>query len=159
MTDYYDEISEGYDALHFEEQKKKAELILKELKIKKSDKLLDVGCGTGKITELFFCDATGIDPSEKLLAKAKIPVVKGNAEKLPFPDKSFDIVISLTAIHHADPKKAVEEIKRVAKRDIAISVLKKAKNFNEIEQEIQKQLIVKQQIDANQDILYICASS
>src|SRR3989338_2623020 len=138
MTDYYDEISEGYDALHFEEQKKKAELILKELNIKKSDKLLDVGCGTGKITALFFCDATGIDPSEKLLAKAKIPFVKGTAEKLPFPDKSFDIVISLTAIHHADIDKALAEIKRVAKRDVVITVLKKSKSKKDIVGKIKK---------------------
>lgn len=157
--DYYDEISEGYDELHFEEQKRKAELILKELKIKKSDRLLDVGCGTGKVTALFPCNVTGIDPSEKLLAKAKIPAVKGRAEELPFQDKSFDIVISLTAIHHANPAKAVAEIKRVAKRDIAISVLKKAKNFNEIEREVEKQLNIKKKIDASQDVLYICALS
>ena len=83
---YYDDIAEGYDELHFEEQKKKAQIILKEIKIKKKDTLLDVGCGTGKVTELFPCKAWGVDPSEKLLAKAKIPHLKGTAEQLPFED-------------------------------------------------------------------------
>ena len=44
---YYDEISEGYEELHKEEQEKKIELIKQHLKVNPEEKLLDVGCGTG----------------------------------------------------------------------------------------------------------------
>jgi len=155
--EYYDEISKGYDELHGEEQKKKAKVILDNLEIKPSDKLLDVGCGTGIATELFPCDKTGIDPSKELLKHAKFPVKQAFAEDLPFPDKSFDIVISLTAVHNfKNVKKGLEEMQRVAKRDIIISVLKKSMKFKEIENIIKELFEVKARIDALQDVIFFC---
>jgi ubiquinone/menaquinone biosynthesis C-methylase UbiE len=151
--DYYDEIAEGYERLHGEEQLRKAKIILQNLEIKKSDKLLDVGCGTASYLSIFKCEKTGIDPSKELLKQAKIPTVQGKAEELPFPDNSFDIVISLTVIHHANPKKAVAEMFRVAKRDIVISVLKKASNFSEIEKKISK-LNVKKRVEELHDVIF-----
>ena len=47
---YYDDISSGYEELHKEEQLKKVSSIKKHLKVNSSDKLLDVGCGTGLMT-------------------------------------------------------------------------------------------------------------
>lgn len=129
---YYNTIAPSYNELHGEEQIKKAKLILKYLKVDKKDKLLDVGCGTGIAAELFDCEKVGIDPSAELLKQCKFSTILGNAEKLPFPDKSFDIVLCMTAIHHCDVDKALFEMQRVAKRDIVITVLKKAKNANEI---------------------------
>ncbi|MBI4146015.1 class I SAM-dependent methyltransferase [Candidatus Woesearchaeota archaeon] len=153
---YYDEIAESYDELHFDEQKRKAELILKELRISKEDKLLDVGCGTGKVTELFPCKVTGVDPSRELLKKAKIMVVQGVAEALTFSDKSFDVVISLTVIHHTLFEKAISEMRRVAKRDIVISVLKKAMSFKSIDSAIRKMLIVGKVVEERHDVIYFC---
>jgi ubiquinone/menaquinone biosynthesis C-methylase UbiE len=153
--DYYDEIAAGYEQLHGEEQKEKARIIAENLVIKPTDTLLDVGCGTASYLSIFKCQKTGIDPSKELLKQAKIPVVQGKAESLPFPDNSFDIVISLTAIHHADAKKAVAEMFRVAKRDIVISVLKKASNFGEIEKEISRLNVVKRMEEAHDIIFFI----
>lgn len=129
---YYDIIAPSYNELHGQEQVEKAKLVLQHLKIKKSDKLLDVGCGTGIATSLFDCDKTGIDPSAELLKQCKFKTVSGKAEELPFADKSFDIIICMTAIHHCNIDKALAEIKRVAKRDVVITVLKKVKNAREI---------------------------
>jgi ubiquinone/menaquinone biosynthesis C-methylase UbiE len=151
--DYYDEISAGYEQLHGEEQLRKAKIILQNLEVRKTDKLLDVGCGTASYLSIFKCQKTGIDPSKELLKQAKIPTVQGKAEELPFPDNSFDIVISLTAIHHANPKKAVAEMFRVAKRYIVISVLKKASNFSEIEKEISR-LNVKRRVEELHDVIF-----
>ncbi len=155
---YYDEISAGYEQLHGEEQLRKAKIILQNLEVKKTDKLLDVGCGTAFYLSLFPCKKTGIDPSKELLKQANIPVIQGKAEALPFPDNSFDIVISLTAIHHADPKKAVAEMFRVAKRDLVISVLRKAANFKEIEKEILK-LNVRKRIEEAHDVIFFARKS
>lgn len=154
---YYDSIASGYDELHFEEQKRKAELILRELKLKKTDKLLDVGCGTGKITELFPCKVTGIDPSAELIKQAKIPVVLGSAEKLPFPDKSFDVVVSLTAVQNfEDVEKGISEIARVAKRDAVITCLKKSKKLAQVERAVEKYLDVRKRSEEQHDMIWFC---
>lgn len=154
---YYDSIAPGYDELHFEEQKRKAELILRELKLKKTDKLLDVGCGTGKVTALFPCTVTGLDPSAELLKQAKIQVVLGSAEKLPFADKTFDVVISLTAAQNFnDVERGIQEMARVAKRDLAITCLKKSKKLAEVESAIEKHLLVQKRVEEQHDIIWFC---
>ena len=94
---YYDEISEGYEELHKEEQLKKIVVIKKYLKPKPEEKLLDVGCGTGLTTIPWNCKKYGIDPARKLLERAKnkdkIEYKLAPAESIPYPDNFFDIVI------------------------------------------------------------------
>lgn len=154
---YYDEISVGYSELHGAEQRAKAEIILQNLKIAPDDELLDVGCGDGAATALFPCRKTGIDPSAGLLKKAPFKTVHGKAEKLPFPDKSFDIVISLTAAHNFDDvEKALNEIKRVAKRDIVVSVLKRSSRFQRIEKLINTNFKVIKNVEQPHDMIYFC---
>ena len=101
---YYDQISEGYEELHKEEQLKKIILIKKYLKPKEKDKLLDVGCGTGLTTAPWKCKRYGIDPAKKLLERAKnkknIIYKLAKAESIPYSDNFFDIVISITAIQN-----------------------------------------------------------
>ena len=153
--DYYNQIAPSYDELHGEEQKRKAALILENLEVRQSDALLDVGCGTAKYLSMFPCNKIGIDPSAELLKQASIPVVLGVAEQLPFPDKAFDIVLSLTALHHcANVQKAVSEMKRVARRDIVISVLRKAIYFALIEQAITSQLNVYKRVEELHDTIF-----
>jgi ubiquinone/menaquinone biosynthesis C-methylase UbiE len=133
--DYYSEISEGYNELHREEQLNKVKILIKELNIK-NDKVLDVGCGTAFYSNLFK-DYTGIDNSKGMLSKSDANVIHGEAENLPFKDKSFDTVISLTAIHNfKNTKRAIQEMKRVTKKKIGITVLKKSKKLKEIENEL-----------------------
>ena len=131
----YDTIAHSYDELHGEEQERKLRIIHSHIKIGKDARVLDVGCGTGLAATHWEARWTGIDPSEELLkiAATRMNVMKGIAEHLPFNDKSFDAVISLTAIHHCDdPRKAINEMKRVSCGPIAISVLKKAKQYEKI---------------------------
>lgn len=155
---YYDETARNYNELHGEEQKRKARLILDNLEIRPEDTLLDVGCGTGIATAFFPCKLTGIDPAEELLKQASFPTKVASAENIPFPDESFDIVISLTAVHNfTDIKKGLQEINRVAKRDIVLSVLKKSERFNEIERLIKDIFRVKKEVDDLHDIIFFCS--
>jgi SAM-dependent methyltransferase len=71
-------------------------------------RILDVGCGTGANLELLgeFGDAEGVDVSPEALSFCQDRGLKkvhlGAAEKLPFEDKSFDIVTALDVIEHLD---------------------------------------------------------
>jgi ubiquinone/menaquinone biosynthesis C-methylase UbiE len=129
---YYDKISEGYNELHKEEQLKKVKIIIKELNIKRTEKILDVGCGTAFYSNLLK-NYTGVDPSKGMLKQSKANVIQASAENLPFKDNEFDVVISITAAQNfKDLKKATKEIKRVAKKKIAISILKRSKKLSEL---------------------------
>jgi ubiquinone/menaquinone biosynthesis C-methylase UbiE len=153
---YYDQIAQGYEELHYEEQVAKIKLISKFLTTKKDDKLLDVGCGTGVTTELWNCKRYGLDPAKKLLEKARnkenVEYKLGIAENIPYPDNFFDIVISVTAIQNfSDIKKGLLEIKRVGKNIFVLSILKNSPRIEFISKIIHEifdvSYIIKQQHD------------
>jgi SAM-dependent methyltransferase len=84
-------------------------------------RVLDVGCATGTIVRHLNnsgCEAHGIDVSEWAVRNAEHPNVKlAPADKLPYPNKFFDLVISCHALEHlpdavVDP--SIKEIKRVS---------------------------------------------
>lgn len=124
---YYDKIAKGYDELYSEEQLEKLKKIKKYVK---KGSLLDVGAGTGISTKFFedICDCTALDPSKDMLKHYKGKKFVGKAEKLPFKDKTFDNVISVTALHHCDVDKAIKEMLRVVKKDgvVIVTILKKS---------------------------------
>ncbi|MBD3355020.1 methyltransferase domain-containing protein [Candidatus Woesearchaeota archaeon] len=159
---YYDEISEGYEELHKEEQLKKIKLVADHLNVKKEDKLLDVGCGTGLTTESWNCKRYGIDPAPKLLEKArskdKVEYKLAPAEKIPYPDDFFDIVISITAIQNfEDIEKGLKEIKRVGKDRFVLSFLKKSDKRDFIEELITRLFKVEKILIEEKDEIYFCS--
>lgn len=96
--------------------------------------ILDVGCGKGFMLHDFQAlmpkgEFAGIDISEYAISRAMEdvrPYVKvGNAKNLPFPDNSFDLVISINTIHNLareECRMALKEIARVSRRHSFISV-------------------------------------
>ena len=92
--------------------------------IPKGAKILDVGCGDArrikKLNEVGY-DAMGteINPAwidEKL-------VVYGDVNNLPFPDDSFDAVMSFDVLEHMeDPLKGLSEMFRVSKEYVVLQV-------------------------------------
>lgn len=104
-----------------------AESIINHYGILPGDRILDVGCGKGyQMQELrLACDGvevTGVDISKYAVDNAH-PDVKDSihccsAAQLPFEDNSFDLVISINAIHTLycyDMYDALTEIERVGK--------------------------------------------
>lgn len=134
---YYDEIAKGYNELYKEEQIRKLSIIADLDLISSNDKLLDVGCGTAFSLDYFdVSEAVGIDPAAKLVEqyKGNHQILVGAAEKMPFENNYFDIVISITAIQNFDEiKVGLEEIKRVGKDRFILTYLKKSPNSDEIE--------------------------
>ena len=87
-------------------------------------KILDVGCGDGYITSLFFekfKDVVGIDISETAIkiAREKNPGVTfavASCTNLPFSDESFDTIVASEVIEHLnynDGKSFLKEARRV----------------------------------------------
>ena len=156
MIKYYDSISKGYEELYGAEQLNKARIILDNIKPRKNQTLLDIGCGSGSFLELCECIKIGIDPSFKLLKKAKSFVVQGKAESLPFKDKSFDFVVSITSMHNFENiDKAIQEISRVAKGKVLISLLRKAKNFGKISKKLEENFLIKKVILEKKDAIFV----
>lgn len=122
---YYNKIAKGYNELHKEEQLNKIKIIKQHIKPKPP--ILDIGAGTGISSEPF--NAIAIDPSINMLKQYKGLKVVAQAEHLPFKDNTFNTIISVTALHHTDIKKALKEIKRVSKpkAQLALTILKKSK--------------------------------
>ncbi|MDP2909058.1 MAG: class I SAM-dependent methyltransferase [Nanoarchaeota archaeon] len=150
---YYNKIAKGYNQLHGGEQRKKLELIKKNLSIK--GLILDVGAGTGLSAD-YFENVILLDPSIEMLKMADGDRVVANAESLPFRDKVFDAVISVTSLHHADINEAVRGIKRVSKSGCkyAFTVLKMSKNYDKIKAELKRNFKLKE-IDEEKDTILI----
>ncbi|MBL7100693.1 MAG: class I SAM-dependent methyltransferase [Nanoarchaeota archaeon] len=151
--EYYDKIAEGYNELYGEEQKRKLGIIKRHLKPK--GLILDIGAGTG-MSSKYFKNIILLDPSKGMLKKAKGRKIVAKAEKIPFPDNTFDAVISITSLHHTNIKKVIREIKRVSKKNCkyAFTILKRAKNYHLIKQELKKSFKLKE-IDEEKDMILI----
>lgn len=88
-------------------------------------KVLEVGCGAGNILEKIPLDKLfGVDISDFLLRRAKIKLKSkaylslGNAEEMPFRDKSFELVICTEVIEHTEnPQILLENIYSILKPD------------------------------------------
>jgi ubiquinone/menaquinone biosynthesis C-methylase UbiE len=114
-----------------------AEQLLSKISWRGDEHVLDVGCGRGLLLigaakRLTTGKATGIDSwrkegsPEATMENARregvsdrVDVKTGDMRKMPFPDSSFDVIVSRAAIHNLDSEEdraaAVREIARVLK--------------------------------------------
>ncbi len=119
----------------FDYFQKKAFLdLIKIVRKVKRKKILEIGCGTGRISKLVAnsgTDVYGIDISEEMLKHARRNVFNGifarmSATTLHFQNNTFDLVLSSTVLQHlpyCDQEKAIKEMCRVAKKNGYIIVL------------------------------------
>lgn len=96
--------------------------------------ILDVGCAKGFLVHDLdqdgFCHSYGIDVSRYAVVEACHPPAAGrlhlgSADDLPFPDKSFDLVLSINTLHNLPrPRliRALREMRRVSRGPMFVQV-------------------------------------
>ena len=102
--------------------------------LNESHRLLDVGCAKGFMLHDFLTlipgiTVHGVDVSEYAIEQALESVSSmvqvADARELPFPDNSFDLVISINTIHNLEREEliqALREIERVSSKNAFITV-------------------------------------
>jgi ubiquinone/menaquinone biosynthesis C-methylase UbiE len=102
--------------------------IIKHVSIENIKTIIDLGCGTGRfihaLMERFSATVYGLDPSVKMLTKAKADIatsrvifIQSTAEYLCFANDSVDLIfLSQTYHHFQDKDKAISETRRVLRR-------------------------------------------
>lgn len=116
------------------------EALIRELDPRPTQKVLDVACGSGNgvlVAGRRDCEATGLDliPAwiEHARKRADLEGVRasfhvGDAQNLPFPDKTFDVVMSVLGVIFApDQEQAASELLRVCKSGGKIGLMSHAK--------------------------------
>lgn len=108
--------------------------------VKPTDRVLDVACGTGDLTEAFAAggaaEVVGLDFTAEMLEIARekaggrkleggrIQYIQGDAQKLPFEDASFDVVSIAFGIRNVqEPARALKEFRRVLRPGGRVVVL------------------------------------
>ncbi|WP_135854809.1 methyltransferase domain-containing protein [Halorussus salinus] len=125
---FYKYLSKVYDTVNpFIWNEEMRDQALEMLDISEDDRVLDVGCGTGFATEGLLEhteNVHGLDQSvhqmekawEKLGKRDPVSFYRGDAERLPFKDDTFDVVWSSGSIEYwPNPVVALRDMRRVVK--------------------------------------------
>ena len=124
VAEFYEDFqSRGkYDYFYGDEKRKNLYIQL----IGKSNKILEVGCRSGNLTQFYHegNDVVGIDVDRNALIEfekrlsLKCHWVDVDSEDLPFDSGSFDVVVFSEVMEHLRfPQKALAEISRVLRKD------------------------------------------
>ncbi len=105
--------------------------------------VLDIGCGTGEFERSVLSEhpeqrMVGVDISTKMLELARqkcqaypnVTFLVASASALPFPEHTFDAVVSASALHYFDcPDTSLAEVRRVLKPGGSVVILDWCKDF------------------------------
>jgi len=127
VRDYFELVSPQWDVMRrafYGEEVRDA--VLNAARISPDDTVLDVGAGTGFLTEAAAMIARKVialdfsrgmsDEAIAKLGKGKVEFRIGNVEHIQLPDSSVNVVIGNMVLHHCPhPKMAIAEMSRVLK--------------------------------------------
>ncbi|MGB7588451.1 MAG: class I SAM-dependent methyltransferase [Solirubrobacterales bacterium] len=133
----YDELSA---ALSFFQDPRWRRAAVEAVAAEVDDRVLDVACGTGLVSRALVdrwgCRVVGLDQSTQMLARARakltddprlaarIDLVEGEAESLPFVDREFDHLTFTYLLRYVDdPAATLRELTRVVKPGGRVSSL------------------------------------
>lgn len=135
QKDYFNALAHHWDNITHHDLIK-AELMVSMLDIKKSDKILDVGTGTGVLIPIIslFTESeniTAIDVAEEMIKVAQkkfsdtdITFIAGDVLTYPFQDESFDFIICYSMFpHFADKRHAVMRLIELLKKGGKLAIL------------------------------------
>jgi SAM-dependent methyltransferase len=123
--------TEAYEAYIGRWSRVAAATILRWLALPSGQRWLDVGCGTGALTQAILAGADpgavlGVDPSADFIGAATAQIVDprvrctfeiGDARSLPVPSDAYDVVIAGLVLNFVpEPETAVAEMVRAARR-------------------------------------------
>jgi ubiquinone/menaquinone biosynthesis C-methylase UbiE len=112
-----------------EKEKLRCRIIRQEISkhVKRNYKMLEVAAGNGwasfplikkgfdvVVTDKEDFRIKQLKENSKKIGK-KVKIVQCDAEDLPFPKNSFDLVFCIDSLHHMNPQKVLKEIRRVLK--------------------------------------------
>jgi SAM-dependent methyltransferase len=105
-----------------------AEQFMSRIELRPGMRVLDAACGTGNLAVIAArrgCTTKGLDIASNLVAQAReragaesldIEFTEGDAESMPYPDASFDAVVSMYGVMFApQPDRVASELIRVTK--------------------------------------------
>jgi len=108
---------------------RRRQALLEQAGLAPGNRVLEIGCGTGTLTILAkelhpSVEVVGLDPDPKALARAEakaeragvsIQLDRGFAGSLPYPNASFDRVLSSMMFHHLDADEQAKMLREVAR--------------------------------------------
>lgn len=147
IRDIFEEIAEDYDKINqvisFGQIDRWRKELVVEMNLSGNQKVLEVGCGTGKLTRLIAKalpegEIMGIDCTQKMINQARtklsnrykprVSFSTGKGEDLNFPDSHFDLATSAFTLRNVENiEKVLIEMKRVVKPGGKIFSLELAK--------------------------------
>ena len=120
-NEYNESVRKSLHSYPFDGYNDVLDAVYRMVAVKKKKRILDVGMGTGVLTQRFYQDSAeiyGVDFSEKMLEQARENMPDAVLVKwdfslgLPseFKDKRFDAIVSTYALHHLKDGKKIDLI-------------------------------------------------
>ncbi|MCK5242076.1 class I SAM-dependent methyltransferase [bacterium] len=175
MKKYFDQCVERSLMVEFEpEEKEGVGKLLSRWQIKADDKILEPGCGSGRLTKVTAKqigsqgEILGMDLSEGMIGRAKLHRLPNNIEfrvgtvrAIPKPEEWFDKIICFNVFpHFADLVKIFSEFARVLKSggELWINHLKSREKINSFHERLGPE-VNKHSIPENEEVIKMIAGA